>query len=48
MKDEGKSHNVLDIKYTYYKVESVSVTKVKNDGAGSKNARNRTSSHHSS
>lgn len=29
VKDEGKSHNVLDIKYTYYKVKSVSVTKVK-------------------
>lgn len=24
-----KSHNVLDIKYTYYKVRDVSVTKVK-------------------
>lgn len=36
VKDEGKSHNVLDIKYTYYKVESVSVTKVKNDGAGAR------------
>lgn len=36
VKDEGKSHNVLDIKYTYYKVKSVSVTKVKNDGAGAR------------
>ena len=36
VKDEGKSHNVLDIKYTYYKVNSVSVTKVKNDGAGAR------------
>lgn len=36
VKDEGKSHDVLDIKYTYYKVKSVSVTKVKNDGAGAR------------
>lgn len=36
VKDEGKSHNVLDINYTYYKVKSVSVTKVKNDGAGAR------------
>ena len=36
VKDEGKSHNVLDIKYTYHKVKSVSVTKVKNDGAGAR------------
>ena len=36
VRDEGKSHNVLDIKYTYYKVESVSVTKVKTDGAGAR------------
>ena len=36
VKDEGKSHNVLDIKCTYYKVKSVSVTKVKNDGAGAR------------
>lgn len=36
VKDEGKSHNVLDIKYTYYKVRDVSVTKVKNDGAGAR------------
>ena len=27
---------MLDIKYTYYKVKSVSVTKVKNDGAGAR------------
>lgn len=36
VKDEEKSHYVLDIKYTYYKVRSVSVTKVKNDGAGAR------------
>ncbi len=36
VRDEKKSHNVLDIKYTYYKVGSVSVTKVKNDGAGAR------------
>lgn len=36
VKDEEKSHDVLDIKYTYYKVRSVSVTKVKNDGAGAR------------
>lgn len=36
VKNEGKSHNVLDIKYTYYKVERVSVTKVENDGAGAR------------
>lgn len=34
VKDEDKSHKVLDITYTYYKVTNVSVTKVKNDGAG--------------
>lgn len=36
VRDEKKSYNVLDIKYTYYKVGSVSVTKVKNDGAGAR------------
>ena len=36
VRDEKKSHKVLDIKYTYYKVGSVSVTKVKNDGAGAR------------
>lgn len=36
VKDEEKSHDVLDIKYMYYKVRSVSVTKVKNDGAGAR------------
>ena len=36
VKDEDKSHDVLGIKYTYYKVESVSVTKVENDGAGAR------------
>lgn len=36
VRDEKKSHNVLDIKYTYYKVRDVSVTKVKNDGAGAR------------
>lgn len=36
VRDEKKSHNVLDIKYTYYKVGSVSVAKVKNDGAGAR------------
>lgn len=36
VRDEKKSHNVLDIKYTYYKVGSVSVIKVKNDGAGAR------------
>lgn len=36
VRDEKKSHNVLDIKYTYYKVGSVSVTKVKNDDAGAR------------
>lgn len=36
VRDWKKSHNVLDIKYTYYKVGSVSVTKVKNDGAGAR------------
>lgn len=36
VRDEKKSHNVLDIKYTYYKVGSVSVTKVKKDGAGAR------------
>lgn len=36
VRDEKKSHNVLDIKYTYYKVGGVSVTKVKNDGAGAR------------
>lgn len=36
VKDEGKSHKVLDIAYTYYRVESVSVTTVKNDGTGAR------------
>ena len=36
VKDEDKSHNVLDITYTYYKVTNVSVTTVKNDGAGAR------------
>ena len=36
VEDKDKSHVVLDIKYTYYKVESVSVTKVENDGAGAR------------
>lgn len=36
VRDEKKSHNVLDIIYTYYKVDSVSVTKVENDGAGAR------------
>ncbi len=36
VKDEDKSHKVLDITYTYYKVTNVSVTKVKNDGAGAR------------
>lgn len=36
VRDEKKSHNVLDIKYTYYKVRDVSVTKVKNDGASAR------------
>lgn len=36
VKDEDKSHKVLDIIYTYYKVTNVSVTKVKNDGAGAR------------
>ena len=31
MPDEGNSHWVLDIKYTYYKVESVSVTVINED-----------------
>lgn len=35
-KDENKSHDVLDIKYTYYKVTNVSVTRVENDGAGAR------------
>ena len=35
-KDENKSHNVLDIEYTYYKVTNVSVTTVKNDGTGAR------------
>lgn len=35
-KDENKSHNVLDIKYTYYKVTNVSVTRVENDGTGAR------------
>ena len=36
VRDEKKSYNVLDIKYTYYNVRDVSVTKVKNDGAGAR------------
>lgn len=36
VKDEDKSHKVLDIAYTYYRVESVSVTTVKNDGTGAR------------
>lgn len=36
VEDTGKSHNVLGIKYEYYKVESVSVTRVENDGAGAR------------
>ena len=34
--DTGKSHYVLGIKYEYYKVDSVSVTRVENDGAGAR------------
>ena len=34
--DTGRTHSVLGITYTYYKVESVSVTKVTNDGTGAK------------
>ena len=34
--DASRTHSVLGITYTYYKVESVSVTKVKNDGTGAK------------
>lgn len=36
VEDTGKTHYVLGIKYTYYEVKSVSVTKVKKDGAGAK------------
>ena len=36
VEDTGKSHYVLGIKYEYYKVESVSVTRVENDGAGAR------------
>lgn len=36
VEDAGKSHDVLGIKYEYYKVESVSVTRVENDGAGAR------------
>lgn len=35
-KDGNKSHNVLDIEYTYYKVTNVLVTTVKNDGTGAR------------
>ena len=34
-KDEQKTHSVLDITYTYYKVDSVNVTKTTVDGASS-------------
>ena len=36
VEDTGKSHYVLGIKYEYYKVDSVSVTRVENDGAGAR------------
>ena len=36
VEETSKTHSVLGITYTYYKVESVSVTKVKNDGTGAK------------
>lgn len=36
VEDAGKSHDVLGIEYKYYKVESVSVTRVENDGAGAR------------
>lgn len=39
VKDERKSHKVLDIAYTYYRVESVSVTTVKNDGTGARTSK---------
>ena len=39
VKDEDKSHKVLDIAYTYYRVESVSVTTVKNDGTGARTSK---------
>ena len=36
VEDTNRTHSVLGITYTYYKVDSVSVTKVKNDGTGAK------------
>ena len=36
VEDTSRTHSVLGITYKYYKVESVSVTKVKNDGTGAK------------
>ena len=36
VEDTGKLHYVLGIEYKYYKVESVSVTRVENDGAGAR------------
>ena len=36
VEDTGKSHYVLGIKYEYYKVDSVSVTRVENDDAGAR------------
>ena len=36
VEDTGKSHYVLGIKYEYYKVESVSVTRIENDGTGAR------------
>ena len=36
VEDTGKSHYVLGIKYEYYKVKSVSVTRVENDSAGAR------------
>ena len=36
VEDTGKSHYVVGIKYEYYKVESVSVTRIENDGTGAR------------
>lgn len=36
VEDTGKLHYVLGIEYKYYKVESVSITRVENDGAGAR------------
>lgn len=36
VEDTGKSHHVVGIKYEYYKVESVSVTRIENDGTGAR------------